>query len=161
MRKYPEKPENKEYSQEECIEITKQHRKDVINIMDIFSHKLKVLWMNHDKDKETPGNLEKYTYLLNHPNEKEINHEWKRIHNHNNTHHVEWFLECNEPKLQQLVEMICDHVAAAMARNAEYEDIYEEQKKRYMKKWLPENLAKICTNTFIDLWNSVHESKEE
>jgi hypothetical protein len=28
-----------------------------------------------------------------------------------------------------------------------------------MKKWLPENLAIICTNTFIDLWNTVHENK--
>jgi hypothetical protein len=30
--------------------------------------------------------------------------------------------------------MVCDHVAAAMARDAKYEDIYEEHKKRYMKK---------------------------
>ncbi len=161
MRKYSEKQENKEYSQEECLEITKQHRKSVMNIMDIFCRKLKVLWKNHDKDKETPKNLEKYTYLLNHPNEREINIEWKKIHNHNNTHHVEWFLECDDPKLQQLVEMVCDHVAAAMARDAKYEDIYEEHKKRYMKKWLPENLAIICTNTFIDLRNSVHENKQQ
>jgi hypothetical protein len=28
-----------------------------------------------------------------------------------------------------------------------------------MKKWLPENLAIIYTNTFIDLWNTVHENK--
>ena len=55
--------------------------------------------------------------------------------------------------------MICDQVAAAIARNAKYEDIYKENKERYMKKWLPENLAIICTNTFIDLWNTVHENK--
>jgi hypothetical protein len=28
-----------------------------------------------------------------------------------------------------------------------------------MKKWLPEKLAIICTNTFIDLWNSVQEKR--
>jgi hypothetical protein len=43
MRKYPEKPENKEYSQEECKEITKLHRKSVMEIMDIFYSKLKDL----------------------------------------------------------------------------------------------------------------------
>ena len=61
--------------------------------------------------------------------------------------------------IQYLTEMICDQVAAAIARNAKYEDIYKENKERYMKKWLPENLAIICTNTFIDLWNTVHENK--
>jgi hypothetical protein len=30
--------------------------------------------------------------------------------------------------------MICDQVAAAIARNAKYEDIYKENKERYMKK---------------------------
>jgi hypothetical protein len=43
-------------------------------------------------------------------------------------------LEYDEPKLQHLVEMVCDNVATAIARNAEYEDIFEENKKRYMKK---------------------------
>ena len=159
MRKYLEKPNNKDYTQKECKEITRVHRKSVMDIMDIFYSKLKDLWKNHDRDKETPTNLEKYTYLLNHPDEKAINKERKKIHNHNNTHHVEWFLACEEPKLQYLVEMICDHVASAIARNAKYKDIYEEHKERYIKKWLPENLAIICTNTFIDLWNTVHEDK--
>ena len=159
MRKYPENTNNIEYTQEKCIEITKQHRRFVMDIMDIFYYKLKVLWKNHDKDKEIPSNLKKYTYLLNHPNEKEINHEWKKIHNHNNTHHVEWFLECDEPKLQHLIEMVCDNVATAIARDAKYEDIFEENKERYIKKWLPEKLAIICTNTFIDLWNTVHDNK--
>lgn len=161
MRKYPDKPENKEYSQEECLEITKQHRESIINIMDIFWLELKILWKNHDKDKEIPENLKLYTYLLNHPNEKEINRKRKKIHNHNNTHHVEWFLACGEPKLQYLVEMVCDNVATALARNAEYENIYEENKLRYMKKWLPENLAIMCTNTFIDLWNIVQRNKKQ
>ena len=159
MRKYPENTNNIEYTQEKCIEITRQHRRFVMDIMDIFYYKLKILWKNHDKDKETPKNLKKYTYLLNHPNEKEINRERKRIHNHNNTHHVEWFLECDEPKLQDLIEMVCDNVATAIARDAKYEDIFEENKERYIKKWLPEKLAIICTNTFIDLWNTVHDNK--
>jgi hypothetical protein len=30
--------------------------------------------------------------------------------------------------------MICDQVAAAVARDAKYDDIFEEHKKRYMKK---------------------------
>ena len=150
---------NKEYTQEECISITKKHRKSVMEIMNIFCRELKNLWKEHDKDKEIPENLEKYTYLLNHQWEKEINDKRKKIHNHNNTHHVEWFLACEEPKLQYLTEMICDQVAAAIARNAKYEDIYKENKERYMKKWLPENLAIICTNTFIDLWNTVHKNK--
>lgn len=152
---------NEEYTQEACIEITRKHRKSVMDIMKIFCKQIKSLWANHDKDKEIPENLEKYTYLLNHPGEKLINEEWKKIHNHNNTHHVEWFLACEEPKLQHLVEMICDQVAAAVARDAKYDDIFEEHKKRYMKKWLPENLAIICTNTFIDLWKSVHENKQD
>ena len=73
MRKYLEKPNNKDYTQKECKEITRVHRKSVMDIMDIFYSKLKDLWRNHDKDKETPTNLEKYTYLLNHQWEKEIN----------------------------------------------------------------------------------------
>lgn len=161
MRKYPEKPDNKEYSQKECREITKAHRKSVMKIMDIFYGKLKKLWENHDKDKETPENLEKYTYLLNHPNEKAINKEWKKIHNHNNTHHVEWFLECDKPKLQYLVEMVCDNVATAIARNAKYMDIFEENKQRYIKKWFSEKVAVICANTFVDLWNSTREKSNE
>jgi hypothetical protein len=28
-----------------------------------------------------------------------------------------------------------------------------------MKKWLPEKLATICANTFVDLWNTMHEEK--
>lgn len=150
---------NKEYTPEECISITKKHRKTVRDVMNIFCRELKQLWKEHDKDKEVPNNLKKYTYLLNHPQETEINEEWKRIHNHNNTHHVEWFLACEEPKLQYLTEMICDQVAAAIARDAKYDDIYEENKKRYIKKWLPENLATICTNTFIDLWDAMHKNK--
>ena len=141
MRKYSETTpywKNKEYSQKECKEITRKHRKKVMEIMNIFCRKVKNLWKNHDKDKEIPENLELYTYLLNHPHEEEINNVRKRIHNHNNTHHVEWFLAHDKPKLQHLVEMVCDHVAAALARNAEYEDVYEENKQRYMKKWLPE-----------------------
>jgi hypothetical protein len=43
-------------------------------------------------------------------------------------------LECDEPKLQHLVEMVCDNVATAIARNAKYENIFEENKERYMKK---------------------------
>ncbi len=160
MRKYPEKPDNKEYSQEECREITKAHRKSVMKIMGIFCGKLKNLWRNHDKDKETPENLEKYTYLLNHPQEKEINEEWKKIHNHNNTHHVEWFLACERPTLQHLVEMTCDEVAAAIGRDAKYDDIYEENKKRYIEKWLSKEIAVICANTFVSLWNAVHEDKQ-
>lgn len=156
MRKYPEKPDNKEYSQEECREITRAHRKSVMKIMGIFYGKLKDLWRNHDKDKETPENLERYTYLLNHPNERAINKEWKIIHNHNNTHHVEWFLECDKPKLQYLVEMVCDNVATALVRNAKYMDIFEENKQRYIKKWFSEKVAVICANTFVDLWNSMH-----
>ena len=160
MRKYPEKPENKEYSQDECKQITISHRKSVMEIMDIFYSKLKKLWENHDKDKETPENLEKYTYLLNHPDEKAINREWKKIHNHNNTHHVEWFLECEEPKLQYLVEMVCDNVATAIARDAKYtKDIFEENKQRYIKKWFSEKVAIICANTFVDLRNTMHKNE--
>ena len=59
MRKYPENTNNIEYTQEKCIEITRQHRRFVMDIMDIFYYKLKVLWKNHDKDKETPKNLKK------------------------------------------------------------------------------------------------------
>ena len=130
-----------------------------MNIMRIFSDKLKNLWKEHDRDKETTGNLERYTYLLNHPWEKKARDEWKEIHNYNNTHHVEWFLECDKPELQHLVEMVCDNVATAVARNAKYEDIFEENKNRYMQKWLPENLAIICANTFVDLWDTVHDNK--
>jgi len=43
MRKYPGKPENKEYSQEECMQITISHRKSVMEIMDIFYGKLRKL----------------------------------------------------------------------------------------------------------------------
>jgi hypothetical protein len=39
-------------------------------------------------------------------------------------------------------------------------DIFEENKKRYIKKWLPEKVAVICANTFVDLWESVHENKQ-
>lgn len=151
----------KEVTKEKCIEITRKHRKLIMDIFNIFSNKLKELWKNHDKDKETPENLEKYTYLLNHRWEKEAKDERKKIHNHNNTHHVEWFLECDEPKLQNLIEMVCDNLATALARNAKYEDIFEENKNRYMQKWLPENLAIICTNTFIDLRNTIHENREK
>ena len=158
MRQYP-KSTNKEYSHEDCLKITRAHRASVLDIMNIFCRKLKNLWKTHDKDKEEPENLIKYTYLLNHPEDREIKDHRKNVHNHNNTHHIEWFLACDKPKLQKLVEMICDQVAAAIERDAQYEDIFEEHKKWYMQKWLPENLAIICTNTFIDLWNSAHENK--
>ena len=157
MRSYPENKDNKQYSLEECKEITLNHRKSVIDTLNIFYGKLKKLWEEHDKDKEISENLEKYTYLLNHRQEKEADDEWKKIHNHNNTHHVEWFLKCDEPKLQYLVEMVCDNVATAIARDAKYENIFEENKERYIQKWLPENLAIICTNTFVDLWNTMHD----
>ncbi len=156
MWKYPK---NKEYTLKDCKEMTIKHRKSIMDIMDVFYRKLKNLWENHDKDKEIPENLEKYTYLLNHRQKKEADDEWKRIHNHRNTHHVEWFMECSAPKLQYLAEMVCDNVATAIARNADYEDIFAENKEWYMKKWLPENLAIICTNTFIDLWNTINENK--
>lgn len=159
MRKYPENKDNKEYTLEECKEITIKHRNSVMNIMNSFYSKLKKLWENHDKDKETPENLKIYTHLLNNPGNEEIHKERKKIHNYNNTHHVEWFLECDEPKLQHLVEMVCDNVATAIAREAKYENIFEENKERYMKKWLPEKLATICANTFVDLWNTMHEEK--
>jgi len=159
MRKYPENKDNKEYTLEECKEITIKHRNSVMDIMNAFYSKLKKLWENHDKDKETAENLKIYTHLLNNPGNEEIHKERKKIHNYNNTHHVEWFLECNEPKLQHLVEMVCDNVATAIAREAKYENIFEENKERYMKKWLPEKLATICANTFVDLWNTMHEEK--
>jgi hypothetical protein len=43
-------------------------------------------------------------------------------------------LDCKEPKLQDLVEMVSDNVATARARDAKYMDIFEENKKRYIKK---------------------------
>lgn len=149
----------KKYDKEKCLDIIKKHRKTVQNIMDVFFKKVKTLWENHDKDKEIPENLEKYTYLLNHQEEKEINEEWKAIHNENNTHHIEWFLACKEPKLQYLVEMVCDQVSAAIARDAKFNNIFEDHKRRYMQKWLSEELAIICANTFVDLRNSMHETK--
>lgn len=152
---------NETYTKEKCLDIIKKHRKTVQNIMDVFFKKVKTLWKNHDKDKEIPENLEKYTYLLNHQDEEEINEEWRQIHNRNNTHHIEWFLNCKEPKLQYLVEMVCDQVAAAMARDAKYDDIFEDHKKRYMEKWLSEELAIICAHTFVDLRNSIHENTEK
>ena len=77
-------------------------------------------------------------------------------------HHVEWFLACEEPKLQYLVEMVCDNVATAIARDAKYtKDIFEENKERYIKKWFSEKVAVICANTFVDLWKSVHENKQD
>ena len=87
------------YTTERCLEITRKHRNIVLNIMKVFCDKVKNLWKKHDKDKETLENLEKYTYLLNHQQEPEINEEWRQIHNCNNTHHIEWFLNCKEPKL--------------------------------------------------------------
>ena len=149
----------KVYTQKDCLEITKKHRKTVMNIMKVFCDKVKNLWKNHDKDKEIPENLEKYTYLLNHQDEEQINEEWKQIHNHNNTHHIEWFLACSEPKLQYLVEMVCDQVSAAIARDAKFNNIFEDHKRRYMQKWLSEELSTICANTFVDLRNSMHENK--
>ena len=153
------KENNRKPSEKKNVEITEIHKKTVMDIMDVFCRKVKNLWRKHDKDKETPENLEIYTNLLNHPDKEEIKKNWKEIHNYRKFHHVEWFVTCNKPKLQYLVEMVCDNVAAAMARNAKYYDIYEEHKKWYMQKWLPENLAIICTNTFIDLWNYLHEKK--
>ena len=154
---YPWKRDN--YTTDECLKITKEHRNTVMRTMNIFCNKVKNLWRKHDKDKEIPKNLEKYTYLLNHQQEQEINKEWRELHNYKNTHHIEWFLNCKEPKLQYLVEMVCDQVSAAIARNAKYNDIFDDHKKRYMEKWLSEDLAIICANTFVDLWNSMHETK--
>ena len=147
------------YDKGKCLNIIKTHRKSVQSIMEIFFKKVRILWENHDKDKEIPENLEKYTYLLNHQQEQEINEEWKEIHNNNNTHHIEWFLSCKEPKLQYLVEMVCDQVSAAIARDAKFNNIFEDHKRRYMQKWLSEELATICANTFVDLWDSMHENK--
>jgi hypothetical protein len=28
-----------------------------------------------------------------------------------------------------------------------------------MKKWLPEKLAIICANTFVDLWDTMHDNE--
>jgi hypothetical protein len=28
-----------------------------------------------------------------------------------------------------------------------------------MQKWLPEKLAIICANTFVDIWDTMHENK--
>ena len=119
-----ETPNYWKITEEECLEITRQHRETVLKIMRIFSDKLLESWREHDKDKENPENLNLYTRSLNNPWEKETKDEWKRVHNHNKAHHVEWFLECDNPKLQYLVEMVCDNVATAIARNAKYEDIF-------------------------------------
>lgn len=147
------------YDKEKCLNIIKKHRESVQNIMEVFFKKVRTLWKNHDKDKETLENLEKYTYLLNHQYEREINEEWQTIHNKNKTHHIEWFLASKEPKLQYLVEMVCDQVSAAIARDAKFNNIFEDHKRRYMQKWLSEELATICANTFVDLWDSMHENK--
>ena len=128
-------------------------------VISIFANKLKKLWENHDKDKYTPKNLELYTHLLNNPWNENLHKERKKIHNYSNTHHVEWFLECNNPKLEYLVEMVCDNVATAMTRKAEYKDIFRENKERYIQKWLTEKIATICANTFVDLRNTMHNKK--
>ena len=137
-----------------CKGITHKQYKSLV--MEVFLNKLNKLWEDHDKDKETLPNLEIYTRLLNTPKDKHLHKEWTETHNYNNTHHVEWFLKCKKPKLQYLVEMVCDNVASAMTRNAKYKDIFHENKERYISKWLPESLAEICTNTFVDLWNTIH-----
>lgn len=152
------KRNNRELSEKKSVEIAKIHGKTVMDIMDIFCRKVKSLWKKHDKDKETPENLVIYTYLRNNPWDETAREIRKERHN-NNPHHVEWFMSCNRPKLQYLVEMVCDNLATAIERNAKYEDIFEDNKNRYMQKWLPENLAIICTNTFIDLWDSMHNNK--
>jgi hypothetical protein len=43
-------------------------------------------------------------------------------------------LKCDEPKLEYLVEMVCDNVAKAIARDAKYKDIFHENKERYISK---------------------------
>ena len=138
-------------------EISTEHYKKLA--INIFANKLKNLWDKHDKDKYIPKNLKIYTHLLNNPWNEDLHKERKKIHNYSNTHHVEWFLECNNPKLEYLVEMVCDNVATAMARKAEYKDIFRENKGRYMQKWLTEKIATICANTFVDLRNTMHSKK--
>lgn len=152
------KENNKKSSEKKSVETKEIREKTVMDIMDVFCRKVKSLWKRHDKDKETPENLEIYTYLRNNLLDETARNIRKERHN-NNPHHVEWFMACDKPKLQYLVEMVCDNLATAIERNAEYEDIFEENKSRYMQKWLPENLAIICTNTFIDLWYSMHDNK--
>ena len=152
-RKEPDQP----YTKEECLIIIREHRKSVMNVMNIFNQKLLKLWEKHDKDKEVPpGNLILYTRLLNNPSDKEAAKEWTNTHN-STPHHVEWFLKCQKPILQYLVEMVCDNVVSAIERDAKYNNIFEENKNRYIKKWLPENLAEICAHTFVDLRDSLHK----
>lgn len=147
-----------EITQEECLQITKIHRALVLKAMHKLFWITEDLWKKHDKDKEISKNLEEYTYLLNHPWDEDAHKKRKELHNYNNPHHVEWFMACDRPNIQFLIEMVCDNVATAIARNAKYENIFEENKERYMQKWFSENIAVICTNTFIDIRNSFKQN---
>ena len=153
MRKYPE--HTNKITQEECLEITKKHRALVIKAMHKLFWITENLWKEHDKDKENPKKLKLYTNLLNNPWDENIHKERKEAHNYDNPHHVEWFMICDNPNIQYLIEMVCDNVATAIARNAKYEDIFEENKEWYVQKWLPEKLATICANTLVDLRNTM------
>ena len=50
IRKHPDSMDNKKYTQEECLQITKEHRKLVGNVIVAFCKKLKEVWKNYDKE---------------------------------------------------------------------------------------------------------------
>ena len=147
-----------EYDKNSAINMIGSHKGKVIQNWQVFSEILFKNLQRHDNDKLVPSNLEKYTNLLNDLSNPEKDAERTEIHNKNNKHHIEWFikwLDKNWSDLFDLSEMICDQVAAAIARNAEFDDIFEQNKNWYMKKWMPEPLAIICANTFTKLRNKL------
>jgi len=117
----------------------------------------------HDLSKRSPLESRAYTYLdwrfycqaqqlsINYPTaiEQAINQGWQQ-HLHNNRHHPEFHLDCNQMSMLDLIEMVCDWTAISQELQQGNGSCKNWAKENIDKKWKFNERTKQLIFTIID-----------
>lgn len=136
------------YTVDTVIQENKQHKEDVLNVMNVCKGILNYQARNHDNDKNDP---EKAKVLCKALNEGDFT-EWNKIHCMTQHHHYQYFLreDCKDVTLFDIMECAADCVAASMRRTGKIRT-YEEEYETFKHQGFDAFMAKVMANTFIKL----------
>ncbi len=165
------KPEpNKEQLASE-LKATQEHRAEVNNILQCIANTLRVRGREHDKsklsDKELPYFAEaqelktlkygsnKYFAQLE-KLKPALDHHYK-----NNRHHPEYHKNgINDMTIVDVIEMLCDWLAASMRHNDDDHSIFKSINYNRTRFKIKKDMAEIMWNTAIDVFGEEPEKGE-
>lgn len=144
------------YTKEKVIKENEQHKKDIIEAVEIYKALLTYQANHHDDDKNIPEKANILAHALNTGDFK----QWNEIHCKNKMHHFQCFFNSSETTLLDLVECACDCVAASMRRSGK-KKTYKEEYEYFIRQGFDDFMAMVMANTFIKIQDILNIPVEE